>query len=110
MNPDNHSKATAENNRFAELLASSHPVLVSFGAEWCDPCKWLEPILEELKEQLGDKVDIHKIDVDRYAEIAAQYHIRSVPTLLLFIDGHIKWRYQGFDTPAAMKKIILEHL
>lgn len=110
MSHPHHSKATAENNPLTGLLASSHPVLVSFGAEWCEPCKWLEPILEELKQQLGDKVNFHKIDVDQHPELATHYHIRSVPTLLLFIDGHIKWRYQGFDTPAAMKKIILEHL
>ena len=96
--------------KFKELVAGNIPLLVSFGAEWCEPCKWLEPILSDLEESLDGKLSIHKIDVDREPDLKNEYHIRSVPTLLLFKDGIVRWRYQGFDTAAKMKKIILGHL
>ena len=95
---------------FTELISAGKPALVSFGAEWCEPCKWLEPILAEVEQSLDGKISVHKIDVDEHPELKKLYHIRSVPTLLLFKKGDVKWRYQGFDTPAVMRKIILEHL
>jgi thioredoxin 1 len=105
-----HNKETADGSWFNELIHGPQPVLIRFGADWCEPCKWLDPILEELKHQLEEKVLIHKIDVDRHHELASEYQVRSVPTLFLFKGGQIKWRYQGFDTPSAMKNMILEHL
>jgi len=95
---------------FRNIISGSHPVLVSFGAGWCEPCKWLEPILAELADAFKGKLSVHKIDVDDEPGIKKEYHIFSVPTLLLFKDGNLLWRYQGFDTAPRMKKIILEHL
>jgi thioredoxin 1 len=95
---------------FHQLINGPRPVLVSFGAAWCEPCKWLEPILDEIQKSLEGRLDIEKIDIDDEPKLKAEYHIMSVPTLLLFSDGKIRWRYQGFDTVPNMRRIILEHL
>lgn len=69
---------------FQELIQSEKPVLVDFFATWCGPCQQLGPILKEVKDELGDNVSILKIDVDKNQQLAAQYQVRGVPTMLLF--------------------------
>ena len=96
--------------QFESLIAGEKPVLISFGATWCAPCQWLEPILQSLSQELEGKIDIHKIDIDQEPELSKTWHIRSVPTLILFRNGNPVWRYQGFDTAPRMKQIILDHL
>ena len=80
----------SKDNFEKEVLNSSEPVLVDFFAEWCDPCKMQAPILEELKQRVGDTASIIKIDVDQNPQVAAQYQIRSVPTLIIFKNGEIQ--------------------
>lgn len=80
---------------FNELIKDSKPTLVDFFATWCGPCKIQGPILEQVKASLGDAVNIIKIDVDRNPELSAAYHIRSVPTLILFVNGEAGWRGYG---------------
>jgi thioredoxin 1 len=95
---------------FNKIISGKQPALVSFGAEWCEPCKWLEPILKEIEDAFAGELTVHKIDIDKEPALKETYHIRSVPTLLLFKDNDIRWRYQGFDTAPKMKKIIREKL
>jgi len=85
-------------------------VLVSFGATWCEPCQWLEPILADVERMLGGRLSVFKVDIDEEPVLKEAYHIRSVPTLLLFRDGEVRWRYQGFDTATRMKEMIQAHL
>ena len=69
--------------------------LVDFFATWCQPCKMMHPILEQVKEVLGDRIRIIKVDVDKYGATASRYGIQSVPTLMLFRHGDVLWRTSG---------------
>ena len=69
--------------------------LVDFFATWCQPCKMMHPILEQVKKVLGDRMRIIKVDVDKYGVTASQYGIQSVPTLMLFKHGEVLWRTSG---------------
>lgn len=83
------------NQKFNEIIQSETPILVDFFADWCGPCKILGPILKDVKEELGDTVKIIKIDVDRNEQLAANYQVRGVPTLIVFKNGELKWRQSG---------------
>jgi len=91
---------------FQELIASDKPVLVDFYADWCGPCKTMAPILQEAKSQLGDSVTIVKIDIDRNRAAAEYFGIQSVPTLLLFRKGQVKWRQSGVVAAKALCDVV----
>ena len=84
-------------------------VLVDFYADWCGPCKVVHPILEELKTKMNDEVIILKINVDKNAKMSAKYQIQSIPTLILFRNGKIKWRQSGVVPLKQLQQIISEH-
>lgn len=77
------------------ILASPTPVLIDCFATWCGPCQMVPPILKEVKDKMGEKIRIIKIDIDRNQQLAAQWQISSVPTLLLFREGRLIWRQSG---------------
>ena len=79
---------TVDSASFEEkVLNSDKPVVVDFWAEWCGPCKMIAPSLEELSDEMGDKVTIAKVDMDTNQDLAVKYGVRSIPTLLMFKDG-----------------------
>jgi len=88
-----------------EVLESQVPVIADFWAEWCVPCKMVEPILEEMAKEYDGKVKIAKINVDENGEIASQFNIVSIPTLLLFKDGNIARKQIG-----AVPRHIIENM
>ena len=90
-------KKFTTDNFEAEVLKSDKPVLVDFYADWCGPCKMQGPILEELKNKVGDAANIVKVDVDRNPDISAKYQIRSVPTIIIFKNGEPQWRASGLQ-------------
>jgi thioredoxin 1 len=94
------------NSSFNELIKGNLPVLVDFSAEWCGPCKMMKPVLEQLKNKMGGKIKILKIDVDRNRELAIKYNIKSVPTLMLFHEGAARWSGVGVMTSEYLENVI----
>ena len=80
------------NDSFQDIINSDKPVLLDFYATWCGPCQMLGPILKNVKDSIGDRVTIIKIDVDKNEEIATKYRIKGVPTMMLFQNGVQLWR------------------
>lgn len=93
---------------FNSIIQSEKPVLVDFFATWCGPCQTLAPILKEVKGSLGDRISIIKIDVDKNPQLAAQYQVRGVPTMILFQNGKQLWRQSGVVSSSDLIKIITE--
>ena len=83
------------NENFSELVGGSRPVLVDFWAVWCGPCRMLSPVVDEVAAEFEGKVDVVKCNVDDCEDIAVQYGIRSIPTLLYFKDGQVVDRTVG---------------
>ncbi|MFN8260568.1 MAG: thioredoxin [Chitinophagales bacterium] len=101
--------STAVKKSFSDYIKEDKPVLVDFYADWCGPCKVMHPILEELKAKMNDDVTVLKINVDKNARVASKYQIQSIPTLILFKNGQIKWRQSGVVPSAQLQKIIAQH-
>lgn len=97
-------------NKFNDLISSGKPVLVDFYAEWCGPCKMMKPILEDVKAVVADNATIIKIDVDKNPQLAAMYHVQSVPTLMLFRNNEIKWRQAGVVQAKYLQQLIAQHI
>ena len=80
---------------FNDIINSEQLTLVDFFATWCGPCKMMHPVLEQLKDELGESIRIIKIDVDKNNSLAMNYRVQSVPTLMLFRKGEMLWRQSG---------------
>ena len=82
------------------------PILLDFYADWCGPCKRQGPILEELKGKMGEKIEIQKIDVDQHMDIANQYGIRVVPTLIILKDGKVVRTLEGVTSAESLESML----
>ena len=96
-------------NEFTDMIGQSKPTLVDFFATWCGPCKMQSPILEEVKQFVGEKANVVKVDIDRNQELAMHYRVQSVPTLILFKNGEPVWRTVGLQQRDTLIKKIDEY-
>lgn len=94
---------------FNELIKSSQPVLVDFYADWCAPCRMMAPILEQVAGNMEGKVKIVKVNVDKNRDAAAKYGIRSIPTLMLFQNGQVKWQGAGVIQADKIEQIVISN-
>ena len=97
-------------NFASEVISSSLPVLVDFTAVWCGPCKMLEPIVAQLAEELEGKLKIVKLDVDENGDLAIEYQVMGVPTLILFSGGQAVERLTGYQPKQRILSRIIPHL
>ena len=96
---------------FSSLIKSSDvPVLVDFYATWCQPCHMLSPIVQEVARDMGGRIKVIKVDVDKNQSAAQKYQIRGVPTLILFDKGKILWRQSGVLQKGQLMSIINQKL
>ena len=94
----------------AEVLEASQPVLVDFTAVWCGPCKMLDPLVEGLAEEWNGKVKVVKLNVDHNQNLAMQYQVMGVPTLMLFNNGEIQERLTGYQPKKRITSKLTPHI
>ena len=94
----------------SEVLDATVPVLVDFWAEWCGPCKAIAPIVDELATELTGQIKVAKVDVDENQQLAGEFGIRSIPTLLILKDGVVQEQMVGAMNKAALKEKLDAHL
>ncbi len=94
---------------FKTLINQDKPTLVDFFATWCGPCRAQAPILEDVKQRVGDKANIIKIDIDKNRDLAMAYRVQSVPTLIMFKNGEAVWRAVGVQQADELERKINHH-
>lgn len=104
------TQATTDASFDADVLQADKPVLVDFWAEWCGPCRMIAPALEELATELGDKVQIVKIDIDANPDAPTKYGVRGIPTMILFKNGQEAAKQVGALPKSAIKQWIEREL
>ena len=94
----------------SQVLQSEQPVLVDYWAEWCGPCKMIEPILHELAEEYDGRLKIAKVNIDENQQITSQFKIRGIPTLMVFNDGKVQGMKVGAVTKGVLKQFVDQHI
>lgn len=92
-----------------DVLQSSTPVLVDFWAEWCGPCKQIGPALEDISEEMGDRMKIAKVNIDESPDTPGKFHVRGIPTLMIFKDGQVVATKVGAMTKSKLTEWVEEH-
>jgi thioredoxin 1 len=95
---------------FSEIINDDTPVLVDFYADWCAPCRMMPPILKELKQRMGNQINIIKIDTEKNPDVAIRYQVRGIPNLILFKNGHVLWQQAGVVPAAQLESVIRQKL
>jgi thioredoxin len=105
-----HMATENKKETFGDIISGDKLVLIDFTAVWCGPCKMMKPILEELRQRMGDKIRILKIDIDRSPAVSDAFNIQSVPTLVLIRNRNILWRQSGVMHANQLERIIDQFL
>lgn len=92
-----------------EVLGADKPVLVDFWAEWCGPCRQMSPALDAIATEYKEKVKVGKINIDHYPQAAARYHVRGIPTLLVFKEGKVVGQHVGSLGKSDLAKLLDQH-
>ena len=97
-------------SEFNELIKESKPTLVDFYATWCGPCRMQSPIIEKVKEEIGDAANVIKVDIDKNEAVARKYNVQSIPTLIVFKNGEPAWRAVGLQQADVLVAKIKEFI
>ncbi|MDG3582082.1 MULTISPECIES: thioredoxin [Galbibacter] len=95
---------------FKDIINVNKPVLIDFYADWCGPCQTMMPILTEVKESLGEHINIIKINVDKNKELASKFQVRGVPTFMVFKNGASVWRGSGVVSKNDLIKLLKSYV
>lgn len=87
---------------FHDLIDDGIPVLIDFYADWCGPCKALAPVIQEVKDEIGDQARVIKINIDKNEALAQELNVRSIPTLMIYDKGELKWRHTGGESKQSL--------
>lgn len=93
-----------------EVVKSEHPVLVDYWAEWCGPCKMIEPLLHEIAGEYAGRIKIAKVNIDENPQIANQFKIRGIPTLMVFKDGKVQGMKVGAVTKGVLREFVEQYV
>jgi thioredoxin 1 len=99
-------QTTAKQEPFNELIQSSTPVLVDFYADWCGPCKAMNPVIKDVAKEVSGKVRVIKVDIDKSEAAAIKYNVSAVPTFILFKEGKPVWRHSGMIDKLNLLKVL----
>lgn len=95
---------------FQEIINQDKPILIDFFATWCGPCQMQGPMVDEVKQSMGNEATVIKIDIDQNRQLATQLQIRSVPTLMIFKNGELKWRQSGVFPASELVTLVKKEL
>ena len=95
--------------KFGDLINSDMPVLVDFYADWCGPCKAMEPVIRDVAKSITGKVRVIKIDIDKNEEAARSFNVSAVPTFILFKKGNIVWRHPGMIDKHKLLSVLTQY-
>lgn len=93
-------------DNFNKIIHSTKPVLVNFYTEWCQTCQVQVPILKEIVQDLGNRIKVIKIDIDKNSSVAIRYGVGNLPTLMLFKNGKLRWRKDGVTPKVGLIEVI----
>ena len=91
---------------FSELIKSDTPVLVDFYADWCGPCKAMNPVIQEVAKATQGKARVIKVDIDKSVQAANAYQVQAVPTFIIFKNGNIVWRHSGMIDKISLLNVL----